>query len=177
MSRYRRDHTPGACHFFTVTLADRRSSLLTQHIGLLRQSWRRTTERYPFETVAVCILPDHLHAIWQLPPGDADFSTRWRLIKTGFSRGLPASSMRSTSKVQRGEKGIWQRRFWEHRLRDEADLQNHTDYLHFNPVKHGLVTQVKDWPYSSFHRHVRAGKLSEDWAHEPDATPHPGDPA
>lgn len=167
MSRYRRDTTPGACHFFTVTLADKHASLLTQHIGLLRQSWRRTAELYPFETVAVCILPNHLHAIWRLPAGDADFSIRWRLLKSGFSRTLPASRHLSHSKIRQGEKGIWQRRFWEHRIRDDRDMQHHVDYIHFNPVKHGLVKNVKDWPYSSFHRWVKEGQLAEDWAGAP----------
>jgi len=164
MSRYRRDHTPGACHFFTVALADRHSSLLTQNINLLRQSWRRTAELYPFETVAVCILPNHLHVVWRLPPDDPDFSTRWRLIKSGFSRAVPAAKNLSHSKTRQGEKGIWQRRFWEHRIRDERDFQNHVDYIHFNPVKHGLVKASKDWPYSSFHRWVREGRIPEDWA-------------
>lgn len=164
MSRYRRDHTPGAAWFFTVTLADKNSSLLTTHIDLLRSAWRRTASQHAFETVAVCILPNHLHALWRLPPDDSDYALRWSLIKAGFSRYLPAASDRTGSKLRRREKGIWQRRFWEHRIRDEHDMQHHVDYIHFNPVRHGLVARVKDWPHSSFHRQVRDGLLAKDWA-------------
>jgi putative transposase len=107
-------------------------------------------------TVAICVLPDHLHALWALPDGDADFSTRWSLIKSAFSRGFDPTQSRSSSKVAKREKGIWQRRYWEHAIRDDADLERHVDYIHFNPVKHGYVTRVSDWPHSSFHRYVEA---------------------
>jgi putative transposase len=107
-------------------------------------------------------LPDHVHAVWALPDGDADFSTRWSLIKSGFSRGLDALP-RSASKVGKREKGIWQRRYWEHAIRDDADLEQHVNYIHFNPVKHGYVTRVVDWPHSSFHRYVEQGLLVADW--------------
>ena len=102
--------------------------------------------------------------VWTLPTDDADFSLRWSLIKAGFSRGLAASIRRSESKVVKREKGIWQRRFWEHQIRDELDLQRHVDYIHFNPVKHGHVMRVADWPYSSFHRYVERGIYPADWA-------------
>jgi putative transposase len=118
--------------------------------------------RHPFETIAICILPDHIHALWQLPGHDADFSTRWSLIKSGFSRGLDPQ-LRSASKIVKREKGIWQRRYWEHAIRDETDFQRHIDYIHFNPVKHGHVTRVVDWPHSSFHRYVKLGILTADW--------------
>jgi putative transposase len=145
-------------------LAARRSSLLTEHIGRLREVYVRVQREHPFETVAICVLPDHLHAVWTLPTDDADFSLRWSLIKAGFSRGLAASIRRSASKVVKREKDIWQRRFWEHQIRDELDLQRHVDYIHFNPVKHGHVVQVADWPYSSFHRYVERGIYPPDWA-------------
>jgi putative transposase len=164
MSHYRRSLTPGASYFFTVALADRRSDMLVTQIDLLRQSYRNIVSQYPFETVAICILPDHLHAIWTLPMGDADFSTRWQLIKSGFSRHLPASDGRSASKALKREKGIWQRRFWEHQICDDDDMQNHVEYIHYNPVKHGLVSQVRDWQYSSFHRYVSHGTYPADWA-------------
>jgi putative transposase len=164
MSRYRRAHVPGGTFFFTVTLADRSSSLLTTHIGFLRTAYRRAAELYPFETIAICVLPDHLHALWQLPPGDADFSRRWALIKAGFSRQLAAHPARTESKIRHREKGLWQRRFWEHHIRDDADLQRHADYIHLNPLKHGHVAAVKDWPHSSFHQWVKRGWLTEDWA-------------
>ena len=109
------------------------------------------------------VLPDHLHAIWTLPEGDADFSTRWRLIKSNFSRDLPRSERISTSRAAKSERGIWQRRYWEHQIRDEEDLARHVDYIHFNPVKHGLVARARDWPHSSFHRLVAAGLLHPDW--------------
>ena len=163
MSRYRRAKIEGGTFFFTVALANRSSDLLTQCIDRLRDSYGTVQERHQFETIAICILPDHLHAIWSLPPGDFDFARRWNLIKTNFSRGLPAAASRSSSKAARREKGIWQRRYWEHTIRDEADLGRHIDYIHFNPVKHGLVTRVRDWPYSSFHRYVRGGDLPADW--------------
>ena len=118
----------------------------------------------PFDLQAIVILPDHLHCLWRLPEGDADFSTRWRLIKTRFSKSFGKSAN------QRGEKEIWQRRFWEHQIQDETDWRNHMDYIHFNPVKHGLVQRAADWPFSSFHRAVERGWYPEDWGEvEPDA--------
>jgi putative transposase len=164
MSRYRRSVAPGGTFFFTVALADRRSRLLVERIDRLRHTWSVTQSRYPFETLAVCILPDHLHAVWSLPDGDADFGRRWGAIKRLFSAGLCAAPVRSASKIAKREKGIWQRRFWEHQIRDDADLDRHVDYVHFNPVKHGLAESVRDWPYSSFHRYVARGVLPEDWA-------------
>jgi putative transposase len=163
MSRYRRAHIPGGSFFFTVALEDRSSDALVKHIDLLRRIYAAVQKNRPFETVAICILPDHLHAIWSLPADDADFSARWNIIKGGFSRSLPASPSRSPSKVTRREKGIWQRRYWEHAIRDDADMARHVDYIHFNPVKHGLVAHVCDWPHSSFHRYVERGALPIDW--------------
>jgi putative transposase len=113
---------------------------------------------------AIVILPDHLHAVWTLPEGDAKFSLRWRLVKSVFSRGLPHGERTSASRLSKGERGIWQRRYWEHTLRDERDLAHHFDYIHVNPVKHGYVKSVQDWPYSSFHRMVRLGIYPGDWA-------------
>jgi putative transposase len=162
MSRYRRLKAEGGTFFFTVTLADRSSDLLVREVDRLRAVYRSIGQRFPFQTVAICILPDHLHAIWSLPDNDADFSTRWSLIKSGFSRGLPAPP-RSLSKVAKREKGIWQRRYWEHAIRNDDDLARHIDYIHFNPVKHGLVQCVVDWPHSSFHRYVERGELPGDW--------------
>jgi len=104
-----------------------------------------------------------LHAVWSLPEGDADFSSRWSLIKSGFSRGLPGDKPRSASKIARRERGLWQRRYWEHAIRNDADLERHVDYIHFNPVKHGHVSRVCDWAHSSFHRYVERGILPLDW--------------
>jgi putative transposase len=109
------------------------------------------------------VLPDHLHALWRLPPGDADFPLRWSLIKVGFSRDLPIDPARTPSKIAKRERGLWQRRYWEHAVRDEADLGRHVDYIHFNPVKHGLVSRVCDWPHSSFARYVAQEILPSDW--------------
>lgn len=167
MSRYRRNLAAGGTYFFTVALADRSGSLLTENIQRLRSVYRRVQLELPFETLAVCVLPEHLHAIWTLPPEDADYATRWNLIKGGFSRGLPPQPGRSDSKRRKREKGIWQRRFWEHTIRDDDDLQRHVDYIHHNPLKHGLVQRVADWPHSSFHRYVARGSLPVDWAGEP----------
>jgi putative transposase len=164
MSRYRRVKIAGGLFFFTVALADRSSDLLVREIDRLRRSYKTMQERLPFETLAICVLPDHLHALWQLPDGDADYASRWNLFKSSFSRGLPASEARSDSKVAKREKGIWQRRYWEHTIRDERDFERHIDYIHYNPVKHKLVIRVVDWPHSSFHRYVEQGMLPADWA-------------
>ena len=158
---YRRAKIEGSVFLFTVVLADRSRKLLYDEVDRLRSTYRTVQQRRPFETIAICVLPDHIHALWALPDGDADFSTRWNLIKGGFSRGLEAMP-RSPSKVGKREKGIWQRRYWEHAIRDDADLERHVDYIHFNPVKHGHVTRAVDWPHSSFHRYVERGLLAED---------------
>ena len=163
MPQYRRAKIKGSVFFFTVVLAERSSNLLVDQIDRLRQVYRIVQQRRPFETIAVCVLPDHIHALWALPEGDADFSTRWSLIKSGFSRGLDRVQPLSASKVAKREKGIWQRRYWEHAIRDDADFERHVDYIHFNPVKHGHVTRVRDWPHSSFHRYVERGLLTADW--------------
>jgi putative transposase len=164
MAWYRRATIKGGTYFFTVTLADRSSDLLTRQIDLLRHVYRNVQSSQPFETMAICVLPDHLHAIWTLPDDDADFAIRWNRIKGNFSRSTTIQPQRSASKRARREKGIWQRRYWEHAIRDEHDLARHIDYIHFNPVKHGLVTRVVDWPHSSFHRYVERGDLPSDWA-------------
>jgi putative transposase len=120
----------------------------------------------PFRIDAVVVLPDHIHAVWTLPSGDADFSTRWRLIKSYFAKSIPKGEPLSAARQARGERGIWQRRFWEHLIRDERDYSRHIEYCYINPMKHGLVGCVRDWPYSSFHRDVQAGLFPEDWAGE-----------
>ena len=164
MSRYRRNKIEGGLYFFTVTLVDRKSDLLVREVDRLRLIYASVQGRYPFETAAICILPDHLHAIWSLPRGDFNYPMRWSVIKAGFSRGLGELSLRSKSKVAKRERGLWQRRYWEHTIRDDADFERHIDYIHFNPVKHGLVSRVGDWPFSSFHRFVERGILPLDWA-------------
>jgi putative transposase len=164
MANYRRNFLLGGSYFFTVNLADRRRALLTDHIDLLRTAFRQVRARHPFAIEAAVILPDHLHVIWTLPDGDADFATRWRLIKSGFSHASPRTERISASRVAKAERGIWQRRYWEHTLRDEDDFARHLDYIHFNPVKHGHAVRVRDWPYSSFRRWVRLGAYPVDWA-------------
>ena len=162
---YRRSRTAGGCYFFTVNLLERRNNdLLVRHIDLLRLSVRKVMRSLPFHVDGWVVLPDHLHCIWTLPTGDDDFSGRWRLIRSHFSRSLPAGERRSPVRMARGERGIWQRRFWEHLIRDEEDYRRHMDYLHFNPVKHGYVQRVGDWPYSTFHRLVARGVYPADWA-------------
>ena len=164
MTNYRRNFISGGSYFFTVNLADRRLHLLIEHIDLLRAAFRYAQARHPFEIAATVVLPDHLHAIWTLPEGDADFALRWRLIKGAFSRALPGDERISASRASKAERGIWQRRYWEHTLRDENDFERHFDYIHFNPVKHGHVGRVLDWPFSTFHRMVQLGVYPEDWA-------------
>lgn len=166
MTQYRRDLTAGGTYFFTVNLAERKSSRLTEEIGSLRSAFRAVRAKRPFAINAIVVLPDHLHTIWTLPNDDVDYALRWRLIKTLFSRAQPANERRSASRQSKGERGIWQRRYWEHRIRDEADLAAHIDYIHINPVKHGHARRVRDWPWSSFHRYVRVGNLPVDWAGE-----------
>jgi REP-associated tyrosine transposase len=163
MSRYRRARIEGGVFFFTVTLADRSSDLLVRHVELLRKVYASVQERYPFETIAICVLPDHLHAVWSLPEGDANFPLRWSLVKAGFSRNLAGDPRRSGSKIAKRDKGIWQRRYWEHAIRDDVDLARHVDYVHFNPVKHRYTSKVCDWPHSSFGRYVARGLLPRDW--------------
>jgi putative transposase len=162
MSRYRRSLVPGATYFFTLSLEDRGSNALIEHVDLLRHSYRMVIARRPVRTIAISILPDHLHAVWELPPNDDDFATRWRLIKGLFSRGLPSGKL-TARRRRKGEKGIWQRRYWEHRIRDDEDLQRHVEYTYYNPVKHGLTGSTVDWRYSSFHRDVRSGLFQADW--------------
>src|SRR5215211_3224537 len=137
MTNYRRSFVPGGSYFFTVNLCDRRSRLLIERIGALRSAFRDVRTCHPFSIDAIVVLPDHLHAIWTLPDGDADFPLRWRLIKSTFSRSLPQGEQVSASRREKGERGIWQRRYWEHVLRDDADYAAYMDYIHFNPVKHG----------------------------------------
>jgi putative transposase len=164
MPNYRRAFVPGGCWFFTVNLLDRRKTLLADQIEALCDATRWTRERYPFHVDAFVVLPDHLHAVWTLPPDDADFSVRWRMIKTRFAKSVPKGEALTLVRRARGERGIWQRRFWEHLIRDETDYARHVEYCYINPVKHGLVTRVRDWPHSSFHRDVEAGVFPEDWA-------------
>ncbi len=164
MPNYRRVYVEGGYWFFTVNLGNRRSRLLTEHIGALREAVAKVRRRLPFEIDAWVVLPDHMHAVWSLPDGDTDFPTRWRLIKTFFSRALPAIEWRTDVHKARHERGIWQRRYWEHLIRDERDYALHIDYCWFNPVKHGLVANVEDWPYSSFHRDNRGNPKAGDFS-------------
>ncbi|MBI3773533.1 MAG: transposase [Gammaproteobacteria bacterium] len=164
MTEYRRVRYPGATWFFTVGLAERRGNrLLVEKVDQLRLAFSEIQTNHPFQMDAVVILPDHIHCVWTLPPDDADYSMRWGLIKASFSRMLASTERRSDSRAKRGERGIWQRRFWEHLIRDEEDLARHIDYIHWNPVKHGHAARVADWPYSSFHRYVQQGKCPIDW--------------
>jgi len=164
MTEYRRFQHPGVTWFFTVNLAERRNNhLLVNRIDALRAAFADVKRRHPFNIDAVVILPDHLHCIWTLPEGNSDFSSRWGLIKAHFSRQIPKSERISPSREKRGERGLWQRRFWEHMIRDENDFRQHVDYIHWNPVKHGWVQSVKDWPHSSFQRYVGLGVYDESW--------------
>lgn len=161
--QYRRAAAPGGTFFFTVNLADRRRSLLVDHIDHLRSVFRQIQARQPFRVDAIVVLPEHLHTIWTLPQGDSDFATRWMLIKMGFSRAIPPGERRNPSRASKGERGIWQRRYWEHQIRDEQDYTRHVEYIHYNPVKHGHAPRATSWPYSSIHRYVAAGMVPHDW--------------
>ncbi|WAJ70189.1 REP-associated tyrosine transposase [Catenovulum adriaticum] len=164
MPNYKRFKKAGGLYFFTVTLANRfNNDLLIRHIELLRAVVKKVKTEYPFIIHAWCVLPDHMHCVIELPEGDDNFSLRWQLIKTHFSKKLPKSEFLSEVQLKRKERGIWQKRFWEHVIRDETDYWHHINYVHFNPLKHGLVTQLKSWPYSTFHQYVQAGVYSENW--------------
>ena len=171
MPDYRRARVPGATYFFTVTLRDRSSDLLIREIDLLRETVRATRARHPFHIDAWVVLPEHMHCLWTLPPGDADFALRWKVIKFAFAKRLPASEPTTATQRRRGERGIWQRRYWEHLIRGERDYQRHFDYIHYNPLKHGQVERLADCPYSSFHRAVAMGIYRRDWC----AGPSPAD--
>ena len=151
MPNYRRNYVPGGCYFFTVNLADRSQDLLIRHWPLLRQTIQAVRVDRPFRLDALVVMPDHLHAVWTLPEHDADFSSRWRAIKSRFSKAL------------RVEEAVWQRRFWEHTLKDEASYRRHVDYVHLNPVKHGYVSKIQDWHFSTFHQYVEKGLYAPDW--------------
>lgn len=148
----------GGTFFFTVNLMDRRAKTLTENIDLLRNAFAQMRHKHPFHCDAIVILPDHLHAVWTLPTGDCEYSERWQLFKAGFSRHLPSAYQRSHSKQKKREKGIWQRRFWEHHIRDDDDYRFHLQYCRDNPVRHGLVEMAQDWPYSSFYLRGCAGE-------------------
>ena len=163
MPDYRRNRVPGGTYFFTVNLLDRRSDLLVTHIDALKDAVRQVRLRNPFFIDAWVVLPEHMHCLWTLPKGDCDFPGRWRAIKTTFSKSLLVGEPRSPVMTRRGERGIWQRRYWEHTIRDDHDFAVHFDYTHFNPVKHGLVEHPGDWPHSSFHRCVANGLYPAGW--------------
>jgi putative transposase len=160
---YRRNQVPGGTFFFTVNLLDRRSDLLVTRIDALRDAVRQVRARAPFQIDAWVVLPDHMHCLWTLPENDTDFPGRWRAIKKSFSKAAGIGEPRSSVMIRRGERGIWQRRYWEHTIRDERDLIAHMDYIHFNPVKHGFVEHPGEWPYSSFRRCVTRGLYPAGW--------------
>lgn len=170
MPQYRRARLPGGTYFFTLNLQEPGSTLLTDRIGALREAFARTLRAAPVVCEAVVVLPDHLHAIWTLPPGDSDFSGRWRQIKHRFTRALDAGDRPATlsaSQHRKGEAGVWQRRFWEHAIRSRADFAAHLAYCWRDPVRHGLVARPADWPFSSLGREIRLGRVAPDWAGAP----------
>ena len=164
MPDYRRNRVPGGTYFFTVNLRDRASNLLTTHIAELREALRATRARAPFHVDAWVVLPDHMHAIWTRPEGDVDYPGRWRELKKSLSRAIPPQPIPSSLHLRPRDYGIWQRRYWEHTIRDDRDYAAHMDYVHFNPVKHGHVPHPADWPYSTFKHAVAAGLYPLDWA-------------
>lgn len=168
---FRRFRLAGATYFFTVVTFERRPLFAhADNVALLRQAFKTVKARHPFVIDALVLLPDHLHCLWTLPEGDDDFSSRWMSIKREFTRHCapqykaPISPARRTKR----EQAVWQRRFWEHCIRDEADFQRHCDYIHWNPVKHGYATTPEAWPYSTFQRFVERGVYPPDWCGAPD---------
>jgi putative transposase len=168
--RYRRSDTAGATYFFTVNLAQRTDDLLVRHIDGLRNSINAVKRVHRFAIVAMVVLPDHLHAVWRLPQDDAKYPMRWSLIKAGFSRSLEKTEFVRASRRSKRERGIWQRRYWEHQIRDDTDLARHVDYIHYNPAKHGLASRAVDWPYSTLHDFVEKGIVTSDWGGGNDTT-------
>ncbi len=168
---YRRSKTPGATYFFTVVTYRRRPILCEPDtIALLREAFNTVKQQHPLVMDAIVILPDHLHGLWTLPADDTDYSTRWMLIKSYFTRRCPPAfkTARSEALRHKREPTVWQHRYWEHQIRDERDFERHCDYIHYNPVKHDQVVRVVEWPYSSFHRLVREGVYPLDWAGVPE---------
>lgn len=171
MSDYRRWFVPGATYFFTVVTYNRFPFFRdSSAIELLRSAWRDTLRELPCENIASVLLHDHFHCLWALPVRDCDYSIRLKRLKDHFtSEWLAQGGHEETvtpSQKRRGHRGIWQRRFWEHTIRDEVDLENHFDYIHFNPVKHGYVNRPADWPHSTFHRYFRSGHYSTEWGRQ-----------
>lgn len=169
MPNYRRANAEGACYFFTVNTLHRQPILVNEDVRVaLREAIKTTRTTLPFTIDAWVLLPDHLHCLWTLPSGDADFATRWKLIKTKVTQQCGVGLMRDelmTSRRKKKQQGsIWQNRYWEHQIRDQRDFALHADYIHWNPVKHGHVKCVADWPYSSFHRYVKQGICPQNWA-------------
>jgi putative transposase len=168
MPNFRRSYTPGGTYFFTAVTHERRA-ILTTDLGrrCLREAIAAEQNRAAFELFAIVLLPDHLHTVWVLPEGDADYSTRWRRIKTRFTRqflkGGGEEGGTTRNRLRHQERAVWQHRFWEHTVRDEDDLQRCVDYVHWNPVKHGLVERVRDYPWSTFARFVESGDYPLGW--------------
>jgi len=162
--KYRRADLCGGTYFFTVNLADRRQTLLVDEISVLRSVINSVKRNHPFKLDAMVVLPEHLHLLMTLPKNDNDFAKRWMLVKSGFSRSLPKQEPVSRSRAAKGERGIWQRRYWEHLIRNERDFARHVEYIHYNPVKHGHVMIASDWPYSTIHQYIKLGLVSTDWA-------------
>ncbi|OSI15911.1 hypothetical protein BWD09_07915 [Neisseria dentiae] len=169
MRTYLRNRAAGGCFFLTLVLEDRSSHLLVKHINAFRQAYRDARMRYRFETHAVAVLPDHVHMLITLPENQSDCAPIVANLKAGFSRRLPNDEFVSNSRLAKRERGIWQRRYWEHTIRNQQDFANHMDYIHYNPVKHGCVDAVKDWPYSTFQRCIQQRVYPQDWGGNPDA--------
>ncbi|PKN96167.1 MAG: transposase [Chloroflexi bacterium HGW-Chloroflexi-5] len=168
MPEYRRFRVEGGIYFFTVVTYHRRPILIEPIARkLLRNAWEDTQRRFPFETIAICLLPDHFHCIWKLPERDSNYAIRWKEIKyrftVGYLKEIGPGEERNKSRQKRQEAAIWQRRYWEHTIDSEEDFENHFDYIHYNPLKHGLVKKAVDWEWSSFHRYVKEGIYDANW--------------
>ena len=167
MVNYRRSRVAGGAFFFTVNLLDRRKTLLVDHVDTLRRIVFEVKTKLPFVIDAMVVLPDHWHSVWTMPPDDFNYAERIRLIKARFTKQLLQAGV-TIPKDDRGEYKLWQKRYWEHTIRDDQDFAAHVNYVHINPVKHGHVTRAVDWPHSTIHRYIKHGTLPEDWACAPD---------
>ncbi len=165
--QYRRSNIKGACYFFTINLANRKTRLLVEEFEILRNVINHVKQQHPFQLDAMVIMPEHFHMMMTLPENDNAYAKRIMLIKSGFSRKIPKSEPINPSRIHKRERGIWQRRYWEHLIRDDTDYQRHIEYIHYNPVKHGHVNKPSEWQYSTLHKYIKLKIYDKDWGADP----------
>jgi putative transposase len=176
MPNYRRNYKKGGTYFFTIVTGNRAKILCGEMVGVLRACFKDCMQLTPFHMDAIVVLPDHVHCLWTLPEGDDNYSLRWKNIKASFTKSYIRQAMVTDTQTaeplkKKGQKAVWQQRFWEHTIRDGRDYRLHCDYIHYNPVKHGYASSPGDWPYSSFKRYVANGFYDGVWGSQPVSFP------